>query len=424
MPDPSANGPQRSVTASPLAGLRSALGAGARPPGSLGVIAARPGVGKTAVLVQIALDAMVDGQKVLHVSLHDTVDHTRVHYDEVLRALGEGPRSRSFASPEALVRLERSRTIQSCHHRPFDVPAIERNLDVLADAAHFTPQLVMVDGFASAAALAEHLPALRALAVARQVELWVAVASEDPQPLQPTDLLVRLTAAGRGLRLVFDGAAGEVAVNVDPVTGLAIAEDGAAARASDAGGRAPVVARDCTLFSGGAAGAEAAFGEAAERHGVHETNLTFDGHLQARTQGRYELTATELSMGDVSLSYVSRRLNRTYNDQGGLIRGVLQTLWHMVSRSQQVFVIGRIQEDGTVVGGTGWSVELARMWSRDLWVFDQEKLGWYRWEDGSWVLGTPRITTTHICGTGTRYLEESGRRAIEELFARTFPAGS
>jgi hypothetical protein len=83
-------------------------------------------------------------------------------------------------------------------------------------------------------------------------------------------------------------------------------------------------------------------------------------------------------------------------------------------------VVGRILEDGTVVGGTGWSVELARMWSRDLWVFDQEKLGWYRWDGSSWAIGTPRISAPHVCGTGTRYLEESGRRAIQELFLRSF----
>ena len=35
---------------------------------------------------------------------------------------------------------------------------------------------------------------------------------------------------------------------------------------------------DCILFSGGAPGAEARFGDCAERHGVEEVNFTFDGH--------------------------------------------------------------------------------------------------------------------------------------------------
>jgi hypothetical protein len=181
-------------------------------------------------------------------------------------------------------------------------------------------------------------------------------------------------------------------------------------------------ASECTMYSGGAFGAEVSFGEAAALHGVHEVNFTFEGHLQVRARGRYELSPKELAMGDVSLAYVSKRLNRSYSDRGGVIRGVLQTLWHMVSRSQQVFVVGTIQEDGTVVGGTGWSVELARTWQRELWVYDQPRRAWFRWDGAAWVPGTPTITAAHVCGTGTRYLDEHGRFAIAELFARSFGA--
>ncbi|MCO4746972.1 MAG: hypothetical protein KC912_19395 [Proteobacteria bacterium] len=176
---------------------------------------------------------------------------------------------------------------------------------------------------------------------------------------------------------------------------------------------------ECTLYSGGANGAEAAFGEACEDWGVHEVNFTFEGHKQVRSRGRYELSPRELAAGDVSLVYVSRRLNRTYSE-GSLIRRVLQTLWHMVSRSQQVFVVGQIQDDGTVVGGTGWSVELARMWNKSLWVYDQDQVGWFRWDGQAWVAGQPLITSIHFTGTGTRYLTDEGRAAITDLFARSF----
>ena len=35
---------------------------------------------------------------------------------------------------------------------------------------------------------------------------------------------------------------------------------------------------ECVLYSGAAGGAEAAFGEAAERRGIEEVNFTFEGH--------------------------------------------------------------------------------------------------------------------------------------------------
>src|SRR5258708_37546940 len=68
-------------------------------------------------------------------------------------------------------------------------------------------------------------------------------------------------------------------------------------------------AADCILFSGGAPGAEAAFGECAERHGVEEVNFTFDGHNIDRHRGVRVLNHEELLAGDVSLEHVSRLMH-------------------------------------------------------------------------------------------------------------------
>ena len=54
--------------------------------------------------------------------------------------------------------------------------------------------------------------------------------------------------------------------------------------------------KDCVLFSGAAQGAEAAFGAAAERHGVEEVNFTFEGHSDARSRGLRVLTTAELKL--------------------------------------------------------------------------------------------------------------------------------
>jgi hypothetical protein len=57
-----------------------------------------------------------------------------------------------------------------------------------------------------------------------------------------------------------------------------------------------------------------------------------------------------------------------------------------------------------------------------VWVFDQEKGSWFTLESGQWVAGLPVIRAAHVCGTGTRYLAPAGKAAIEDLFARSFPA--
>ena len=177
---------------------------------------------------------------------------------------------------------------------------------------------------------------------------------------------------------------------------------------------------DCVLFSGAANGAEAAFGEAAELHGVDEVNFTFEGHNDARRRGIRVLTHEELKHGDVSLAYVSKLMHRKYQDTP-LFRKVLQSIWHQVNSGQEIYVVGQILKDGTVKGGTGWGAEFAKLCNKPLFVFDQEKGQWNRWTGDSWEKQSdPVITHHHFTGTGTRFLTDKGTKAIQGLFQRSF----
>src|SRR5437870_13697163 len=118
--------------------------------------------------------------------------------------------------------------------------------------------------------------------------------------------------------------------------------------------------RDCILFSGGAAGAEAEFGACAERRGVEEVNFTFDGHPIVRQRGVRVLNHEELQNGDVSLAYVSRLMRRRFTDSPK-IRKILQTIWYQVNSGQEIYVIRSVQADGTVRGRTVWAAECAKL---------------------------------------------------------------
>ncbi len=177
---------------------------------------------------------------------------------------------------------------------------------------------------------------------------------------------------------------------------------------------------ECVLYSGAAGGAEAEFGAAAERRGIEEVNFTFEGHKDARTRGIRVLTHAELKQGDVSLAYVSRLMHRQYRDTP-LFKKVLQSIWHQVNNGQEIYVVGRILDDGTVKGGTGWGAEFAKLCNKPLTVFDQDENGWFRWTGDGWAAeSAPVITHPHFAGTGTRFLRDNGREAIEALFQRSF----
>ena len=104
-----------------------------------------------------------------------------------------------------------------------------------------------------------------------------------------------------------------------------------------------------------------------------------------------------------------------------LFRKVLQSIGWQISSGQEVIVVGTIQPDNTVKGGTGWGAELAKICNKSLLVFDQERDAWFEWTQDAWTQITdPVITHTHFTATGTRFLEANGRKAIADLFARSF----
>jgi hypothetical protein len=116
-------------------------------------------------------------------------------------------------------------------------------------------------------------------------------------------------------------------------------------------------------------------------------------------------------------------MNRRYTDSLK-IRKILQSIWYQVNHAQEIFVVGEILADKTVKGGTGWGAEFAKLCNKPLFVFDQKQNGWFRWSHMEWEAcptgEEPVIGHIHFAGTGTRFLEENGRQAIDALFARSF----
>lgn len=174
-----------------------------------------------------------------------------------------------------------------------------------------------------------------------------------------------------------------------------------------------------TMYSGGHRGAEAEFGKTAERWGIQEVNFSFAGHVVERDRGIQILGPDELDKGDVSMAIVSLRMGRTYA-KTAKIRQVIQSIFHMVNKGYHVITIGWIQPDDTVKGGTGWGVELAKLFNRPVHVYDQDKKEWFAWLNNRWVADMPVIADKTIACTGTRNLNADGTQAIHDLFERSF----
>jgi hypothetical protein len=423
---------QEVIERSPIRALEQAISGGLEPQ-QLGVIVARAGVGKTACLVQIGLDALLCGKTVLHVSNESPVVHLRSYYDELFRGIEQGTGLED--SPTVLLEIERRRLLISQPGPTLRLDKLREAASLAAGALGRNPEVMIIEGFDWEAAEPADVQQLRELARDIGAEIWLSVRSHRhvpvtdphgiPSPVDRfSDLIdVVLTLESVEGRIVLHvlkhhGKTGvDVGLELDVVT-MQLVQDPRMHKRSG-----PRTWERFVLHSGGARGAESAFGETAERYGIREITFTFNGHdNRVRNRGLRYLSDADLQLGDVSLRYVSHRLGREFPATVS-VRRIIQSIWHQVRPCQQVFVIGQIQEDGTVRGGTGWGAELARRWDKELHVFDQDKKTWFRWDGQAWLNATPVIGSPMFAGIGTAHLTDSGRQAIESLFERSFGPG-
>jgi len=110
-------------------------------PAMMGLVMARAGLGKTAILVQFALDCMLLGNKVLHVSIGEGVDKTRTWYDDILSLLTDGEKIESI--PEVM----KNRMIMTFKESSFSKALLEERLDDLVQQNIYKPECLIIDGY-------------------------------------------------------------------------------------------------------------------------------------------------------------------------------------------------------------------------------------------------------------------------------------
>ena len=120
-----------------------ALGLDEKAEGSeaMGLVMARAGLGKTAILVQFALDCMLLGNKVLHVSIGEGVDKTRSWYDDILALLTDGEKIESI--PEIM----QNRMIMTFKESTFSNAMFEERLEDLVKQGVYQPECLIIDGY-------------------------------------------------------------------------------------------------------------------------------------------------------------------------------------------------------------------------------------------------------------------------------------
>ena len=196
----------------------------------------------------------------------------------------------------------------------------------------------------------------------------------------------------------------------------------------------PIDINNITCHSGGAEGSDSFFESIGSKFGVKTKAYSYKTNYHT-SPNKVEISDNDYNEGIIEINKANRHMNRF-----GIHKyiNLLARNWAQVKYSTQVFAIGVIVEPGsktskgyysksklqTVDGGTGWAVSMSINNKRDIYVFDQVRLKWFRWSYSTMSFieykEVPKIKTQNFAGIGTRQINTSGIKAIEDLYSNTF----
>lgn len=188
-------------------------------------------------------------------------------------------------------------------------------------------------------------------------------------------------------------------------------------------------------LSGGAPGADLAWGDCATRHGHGVIHFSFARH---QTNASYEslvrLTEEQLATADPHCEIASQGLRRRFPARSAYVTNLLRRNWFQVAEARSCYAIssfsnltirstiplGTVLDRMQVKGGTAWAVAMfIRRHGGDrcpCYVFDQEKCHWFQWQGDGWeCLYHPPAPVGVWAGIGTRHLNGTGKLAIRIL---------
>lgn len=196
------------------------------------------------------------------------------------------------------------------------------------------------------------------------------------------------------------------------------------------------------LHSGGARGADTEWGNVAMTFGIPQENIL---HYKTgtMTNGNTEISERDRLEGSKRMYRAGQRMFGLQRDDELVTDDRLIRNWAQVKYSDAVFAVGTIAAIGdlafpnqqgdtrvainpTVTGGTGYAVNSAILNNKPVYVFNQTKnsyeVGWYQYdkESNDFIpVETPTLTP-EFAGIGTREINDAGKKAIQEVFEKTF----
>jgi len=160
-------------------------------PGSFGAVLARHGVGKTAMLIQIALNSLLQQKNILHISLDEPVGKVSLWYQEMFERLAQQYQVAQIDQLwDAIVP---HRFIMTFRSEGFNAPRLEERLTDLTAQDIFIPNMMIVDGLSFDTDNRSALESLKTLARRLDLPVWFTITTHRHEGLAEDGLPVQLS---------------------------------------------------------------------------------------------------------------------------------------------------------------------------------------------------------------------------------------
>ena len=180
--------------------------------GKLGLVTAKKGLGKTSVLVQFGIDALLNDKQLVHVSFDQHSSNVISWYDSILAEIGKKKNLGDMT--ELNETIVRGRTILNFNQETFSLPKVVNTLKALKEGGINVSALI-IDGADAAKLSVNDIKAVADFVSAEKMTAWFSATNEsaklsdtlsaDLQPLFDTVAHLEPVQGGVALNVLKTG---------------------------------------------------------------------------------------------------------------------------------------------------------------------------------------------------------------------------
>jgi len=154
---------------SPVRILMNSINGGLKT-GELGLIASPSGIGKTSVLVQIAMDKLLQDKRVIHISFTRHTNYVLAWYEDIF---DEFIKKKNLENEQEVKNnIEKNRVLIKFTQGGISSEQILRTLRALIKSGCFNAEIIIIDGFDFSVAEEGHIAAIKSFASEMGVACW------------------------------------------------------------------------------------------------------------------------------------------------------------------------------------------------------------------------------------------------------------